>query len=81
MNYQPSTRQIAFVLPEYFRKAEVVFQKLGESFSQVTVKIKPGNRVRHTVSTKDLSQGFWKVYLNWTEGNQQYYREDLIEVG
>lgn len=80
MIYQPSSRQIAFVLPEYFRRAEIVFQKLGDAVPQVTVPIRPDHRIRHTVSTENLSQGFWRVFLNWTEGNQQFFQEDLIEV-
>ncbi len=80
MNYQPQKHEITFVLPVHFWKAEVVFQRISDSFARITVPIKCNQESRHTVSTEVLSRGVWRVLLSWTEGSSGYCSEETIEV-
>ena len=80
MTYQPVNRQISFVLPLYFWKAEIIFTSIASGADDVTVPIQQGELARHVVSTAKLSKGYWLALLNWSEGGARYCREKMIEI-
>lgn len=80
MTFEPTCHQLAFVLPESFRKAEVTFQKRSESEPDIHLIVQPNQRPRQVVSTRQLSRGPWRVILNWWDGKSQYWAEKDIVV-
>lgn len=80
MTYKPGIHLIAFVLPLYFTKAEVVFTKDTGSFDNVSFQVLPNSQPRHEVSTAKLAKGFWLAQLNWSIGRSRYFDEKLIEI-
>ncbi|WP_159476563.1 hypothetical protein [Dyadobacter sp. 3J3] len=80
MTYQPVAHQVAFVLPLYFWKAEIVFTRIASGAENVTIPIQPGKLPRHVVSTEKLEKGYWRALLNWSDGHAQYYSEKMIEI-
>jgi len=80
MTYQPISRQVSFVLPLYFWKAEIVFTRISANAEDFTVRIEPGDVPRHVVSTEKLTKGFWRAILSWSDGRLQYCSEKVIEV-
>ena len=81
MTYEPQTQQVAFVLPLYFSKAEIIFTRPALSFDYITFRITPALNPRHVVSTKKLEKGTWLAQLIWSEGRSQYFTEKMIEIG
>ncbi|ARK09821.1 hypothetical protein [Fibrivirga algicola] len=79
MTFEPNAHLLAFVLPMSFRKGDVTFSPT-ESGEDVQVPIPPTNRPRHVVSTAQLTRGWWKAIVNWSDGYQQYLEEKVIFV-
>ncbi|RRA99995.1 hypothetical protein [Larkinella rosea] len=80
MTFEPTRHQLAFVLPESFRKAEVIFQKRLAQSEDVRLVVQPNHRPRQVVSTQALSSGIWHVILNWWDGRGQYWAEKDIVI-
>ncbi|GAB3250875.1 hypothetical protein GCM10027347_08950 [Larkinella harenae] len=80
MTFEPTRRQLAFVLPESFRKAEVIFRKRFSQEPEVHLVVRPNRQPRQVVSTQQLSRGLWHVILNWWDGKSQYWTEKEITV-
>ena len=80
MTYKPITKQMSFVLPLYFTKAEVVFTKGNGSPENISFKIHQNAEPRHVISTEKLEKGFWLAQLVWTMGRSHYCTEKLIEI-
>ncbi|MGA0555323.1 hypothetical protein ACO2Q8_01630 [Larkinella sp. VNQ87] len=80
MTFEPTCQQLAFVLPESFMKAELTFQKRSAPESEIHLVVRPNQRARQVVSTRQLSQGLWKVMLNWWDGKSHYWTEKDINV-
>ncbi|WP_428663114.1 hypothetical protein [Runella sp.] len=80
MKFEAALKQLAFVLPDSCKNAEIIFQKRfgGEKPLQVTVPKQPFPR--HVVSTQQLSSGFWHVILDWWDGNEHYWTEQDILI-
>ncbi len=80
MKFEASLKQLAFVLPDSCKSAEVIFQKrFGEEQTfQLVVQKHP--YPRHVVSTQNLSLGFWHVILDWWDGNEHYWTEQEILI-
>lgn len=81
MTYKPTTRQLAFVLPLYFSKAEIVFTRPRELFDSLTFRISPNLGARYEISTETLEKGTWTAQLLWSVGRSQFCQEKLIEIG
>lgn len=80
MTFEPALKQLAFVLPNSFRNAELIFQKRFGQESYIHLNIPQSPRPRQTVSTQQLSSGLWHVILEWWEGNNHYWTEQDIMV-
>lgn len=80
MTFKPYTQQIAFVLPLYFSKAEIILSRSKVSRENLSYKILPGKEPRHVVSTENLDKGFWLAQLIWSDGRSQFCQEKLIEI-
>ena len=80
MTYEPATQEIAFVLPLYFLKAEVSFIRKSREDEALSIPISSSHLARHVISTANLSKGYWRVLLNWSEGKARYCSEKVIEV-
>ncbi len=81
MTYKPSIRQLAFVLPLGFSKAEIIFTRHRQNYENRSFKVIPGQNPRHAVSTEALEKGTWLAQLIWSVGRAQYCQEKLIEIG
>ena len=79
MTFEPTAHLLAFVLPMSFRKGEVIFidASTGED---VRIPITASNRPRRVVSTAQLSRGIWRALLYWSDGQQQYQKEQEISI-
>ncbi|GAB2773104.1 hypothetical protein GCM10027275_15080 [Rhabdobacter roseus] len=80
MTFEPTRKQLAFVLPDSFRKAELIFQKQSGPGEQLRLTVKPDQKPRQVVSTQPLSRGLWSVILNWWDGKCHYWAEKEIRV-
>ncbi|GAB3909023.1 hypothetical protein GCM10028803_45890 [Larkinella knui] len=80
MTFEPNRHQLAFVLPESFRKAEVIFQKRFDDKQEVHLVVEPNRCPRQVVSTRHLSSGLWHVILDWWDGKRHYWAEKDILV-
>ncbi|MFC5412464.1 hypothetical protein ACFPMF_24280 [Larkinella bovis] len=80
MTFEPIHQQLAFVLPESFRKAEVTFQKKDHHDEEIHLVVQPNRRPRQVISTHQLSRGIWHVILNWWDGKSHYWSEKDILI-
>lgn len=79
MNFEPSSRQLSFVLPSTFARAEVVFSSKSGVSEDIHIPINPTPAPRQVLSLAKLKSGRWQIRLNWSEGHQQYFDEkDII---
>lgn len=80
MTFEPTRHQLAFVLPESFRKAEVIFQKRSVAEPDIRLMVERSPRPRQVVSTRQLSSGIWHVMLHWWDGRGHYCAEKDIVI-
>ncbi len=80
MTYEAATHQIAFVLPLYFLKAEITFIRNSMADESLSFPISSASQSRYVISTENLSKGYWRVQLNWSEGKSRYCSEKVIEI-
>lgn len=83
MIYVPQNKYIAFVLPESFSKAEVTMSCNSTTINPqnfIRLNVRPGDSARYVVSTEQLSQGTWKVFLDWSDWQHWYHEEMEIVV-
>lgn len=80
MTFEPSSRQLSFVLPLLFKKAELVLSYKSGDVDDIHVPLAPNLKSRHVVSMKGLKSGRWQIRLNWSEGPQYYFEEKEIII-
>ena len=80
MTFEPTQKQLAFVLPASILKADLTFTRRSGTAEDVYVPIQPGSKPRQVVSTAQLAKGTWLAQLNWSVGRLHYYHEKVIVV-
>jgi hypothetical protein len=80
MFFEPTRKQLAFVLPESYRKAGVIFEKRSDHSQLIQLVIEPNQRSRQVISTHLLSNGLWHIMLSWWAGKRQYWSEKDIVI-
>lgn len=81
MTFEPSSQLLAFVLPLSFQKGDLTFYRANNLYDFIRFPVKPTAKPRQVFSTAHLSKGLWRVYLNWSDGRQQYHDEKEIRIG
>lgn len=80
MTYKPTSKQVTFVLPNDFSKAEIVFTKSTRRLDNVSFRVEPTSKPTHSVSTEVLEKGQWLAQLVWSQGKSRFCSEQLIEI-
>ncbi len=80
MTFKPALKQLAFVLPNSFKSAELTFQKRFGKEQEVRIVLQKEPYPRQVVSTHQLSKGLWHVILEWCDDNYHYWTEQDILV-
>jgi hypothetical protein len=79
MTFEPTLRQLSFVLPLVYKNAELVFSYKSGEGDDIHVPLDPGRKSRQVISMNGLKSGRWQIRLNWSEGRQTYFEEkDII---
>ncbi|MCB0663415.1 MAG: FixH family protein [Saprospiraceae bacterium] len=72
--------QVNFMFPEAMGgvKGEILFYNPTTKHKDFTVNIAPNDLNRMEVPVKDLSNGRWKIKVNWEGNGLPYYKETEI---
>lgn len=78
MTFEPITKQLSFVLPDSFSKAELVL--IHENGFSEHIPIPSDEKICQTISVARVSKGVCMAQLNWTMGGYRYCNERMIEL-
>jgi hypothetical protein len=75
---------ILFTFPKMFASSSIsgliFFYRPSDQSKDFVLKINPDSRNTHTVPTKQLSNGLWKIKVEWSASDTSYYNEKIIMV-
>jgi hypothetical protein len=80
MTYEPTAQQVTIVLPDSLQKGEVTFYRPSDRRQDMRVNIKRNPQHAQRISTEKLAKGYWKVQLNWSDGQLDYFKEESLFI-
>jgi hypothetical protein len=79
-----SGREIKIAFPEgrqYTKiKGSLLFYRPSDSSRDFTLNLEPGKNLVQTISTQNISSGYWIVKMNWEYENVSYYNEKPLLI-
>jgi len=79
MTFEPTSNQLAFVLPISAAKCDCIFCSLL-SDEEVKIPVSLIGQSRYTLSTDRLSKGYWRAVLCWSDGKHRFQEEKEIMI-
>ncbi len=78
MRYSPENQQITITLPSAVKKGEVLFFRPSDKRMDFKKHIEKGNLF--SFDTADLTKGYWKIQVYWTDGRYDYFKEEEVYI-
>lgn len=79
LQYDSDHQQIAFSLPDSVQSGEVKLYRPSDRRQDTFVRLKP-DQTQQTISTANLTKGYWKVQFSWSDGRQDYFTEKPLYI-
>jgi len=84
VDIQYSDKEIKITFPEgrdYYKiKGSLLFYRPSDSSKDFTLDLEPGKNLVQTISTNNISSGYWIVKMNWNYENEAYYNEKPLLI-
>ncbi len=78
MKYSAQNQVFTIVLPEAVNKGEVKFFRPSDKHLDFKKAIPKGENFNF--DTKNMAKGRWKVQVYWTDGQNEYFKEENIFI-
>ncbi|MEM7106068.1 MAG: FixH family protein [Bacteroidota bacterium] len=80
INHLPENETVTFQFPGEDNKAQgtILFFRPSDNKQDKTIQISANAQNEMTVSTRELVSGHWRILVDWSDGERDYFTESVL---
>ena len=83
VSFAQENQQLIVQFPEEFKNGlsgEINLFRPSDARFDVSTEIKVDTNLRQSIPTSDLAKGYYKVKVDWNDGDKAYYMEESVFI-